>query len=214
MKKQKRKRESIIQTGISICTVCMNRNHHLLQSLPTWLNTNVDEIVIVDWGSQTLVQDTISEFLKDNRIKLFRISNVKKWILSTSFNFSIRQASFNKILKLDVDNMITPDFFDFHQLKESEFYSGNWRFARDENERHTNGIVYMFKADFINIYGYNELLISYGYDDCDLYFRLSKLAIKLVIDYDKISHIQHTDEERTGMQDSKEKLDVGKIILF
>jgi len=197
---KKRKREEV--DGISICTVCMNRNHHLLQTIPSWLKTNANEIIIVDWSSIVPVKDSLKD-ISDNRIKVIRVNGFQKWILTISFNLAIQCAKYNKVLKIDADDQIIPDFFDHHQLIDDIFFCGNWRYARNENERHTNGVVYMFKKHFIEILGYHELITSYGYDDCDLYFRLSKIAKRELIDINKISHIKHDNTER-----SLERLDV------
>ena len=199
-----------ILPGVSICSVCMNRNSHLLQSLSSWVTVKgVDEIIIVDWGSKTPVEQTISSFLKkDKRIRLFTIKNVSRWILTVSFNLAIRMARYSTILKLDADNIIDPNFLTYHVLQHSEFYAGNWRYARNENERHMNGVVYMNRNDFISVFGYNEMITSYGYDDCDLYNRLSKIATRKLINFDKISHIQHTNDERVESQKDNVSLDV------
>lgn len=98
MDKKRKKTEiepQMVLDGISICTVCMNRNHHLIESVPTWLKTEVDEIVIVDWTSALPVKESLAELLSKEdmkRIRIIRVENAHKWVLTVSFNLAIRAA--------------------------------------------------------------------------------------------------------------------------
>jgi hypothetical protein len=197
-----------IKEGKSIFSVCMNRNTHLEITLPTWIAANPNEIVIVDWGSKVPIKPIIDKYNTSGIIKLIRVENVDKWVLTKSFNLAARFTSYKNILKLDCDSILDATFFNYHNINENIFFAGNWTKARNDNEKHTNGIVYMRREDFFKIGGYNEYITTYGYDDCDLYKRLEKHARRLIINLDTIKHFEHTYNERTENQVVIQKLDV------
>ena len=51
-----------IKKGISFVSVSMNRDQNLLRALPTWLETDVDEVIIVDWSSKENLSEKILKF--------------------------------------------------------------------------------------------------------------------------------------------------------
>ena len=76
------------------------------------------------------------------------------------------------------------------------FYTGNWKTAKDENEKHLNGVVYVDRRQFMAVNGYNERLRSYGWDDTDLYDRLGKKIHQRDIVRGTATHIPHPDSIR------------------
>jgi hypothetical protein len=185
-----------IKEGNSIFTACMDRNVNLELALPSWLATNPEEIVIVDWGSKIPVVDTIQKYNGDGKIKVITVPNVSSWVLTRSFNLAARFTQYSNLLKVDCDTMLEPDFFSYHNLAGNVFFAGDWRQARDANEKYTNGIVYMERKDFFAIGGYNEKITTYGWDDCDLYDKLSKFLKRIMFNLDCIKHIEHSNNER------------------
>jgi hypothetical protein len=198
-----------IKKGTSIFTACMNRNANLEKALPTWLAANPDEIVIVDWSSKSPVKDIVDKFNSSGKIKLITVDNADSWILTRSFNLAARYTSFDKILKVDCDTILSENFFSLHDLSsEGVFYAGDWRKARNDNEKYTNGIVYMLREAFFIAGGYGEDLTTYGWDDCGLYDRLSRKQKKLCLNLDSVGHIEHSNEERTINQKLTNQVDV------
>jgi hypothetical protein len=190
--------------GESIFTVCMDRNTHLEKALPTWLATNPNEIIIIDWGSKIPIKPLIEKHNHSRKIKLITINNVDQWILTKSFNLAAKMTKYSNLLKVDCDSLLKPDFFSYHNLnKDHLFFAGNWKLSRNENEKHTNGIVYMKRSDFFQVGGYNEFITTYGYDDCDLYKRLEKRAKRLLINLDSVTHLEHHDSLRIENQSVK-----------
>lgn len=203
--------DSVISNGYSIFSVCMNRNNHLDQSLPTWLSADPNEIVIVDWGSEPSIKPIIDKYNSSGKIKLITVNNVKKWVLSKSYNLAAQFTKYTNILKVDCDSLVNENFFTYHNLEKTNiFFAGDWKKARNENERHTNGIVYMKRSEFFKIGGYNEFIITYGYDDCDLYNRLEKNNKRMLINLDCVSHIPHNNDDRIVNQTlaQKTRLDI------
>jgi len=195
-----------IKEGISLFTAIRNRKKTLEAALKTWVtHEQIDEIIIVDWDSDESLVPLIND-LRDERIVLVIAKQQKRWIQTRAFNLGARFSSRNKIIKIDGDIKLNKGFFDKHPLKEGSFYTGNWALGRDSNETHINGTVFLFRNDFFNVNGYNELLKLYGYDDTDLYIRLEESGLKRCdIDNDFIFHIEH--ENRVTAKELSDYMD-------
>lgn len=181
-----------LSKGISVITAIKNRTEHLEQSLPTWLsNKQVDEVVVVDWSSDEPLCPLIDKY-QDGRIKLVEVKGQSKWNLAMAYNLAARFSSFDKILKTDADIELLPGFFDEHKLSEDSFYTGSWEKARNENETHLNGSVFIYRANFFKVNGYSEYISTYGWDDTDLYNRLERIGLKrMIFNFDNLRHIEH-----------------------
>jgi hypothetical protein len=193
------------RTRVSIVTGCRNRASFLLQSLPTWLACPVvNEIIVVDWGSQPPL-----ELPHNPTVRLLRVEGVSSWILSSALNFGLSQANEELILKLDCDHKLHREFFTQHPLSRTSehFYAGNWQIARNENERHINGSVFLTREQFLASGGYNEHITSYGWDDTDLYQRLVVLGYtQKDISPDYLDHIPHENDLRSEREPQLEIL--------
>lgn len=204
--------------GVSIVTVCKNREESLKEVLPTWVKQkNIDEIVILDWSSDNSLKPLVDSF-NDERIVLLDAPKQDKWILSHAYNLAIRMCSHANILKLDSDVKLMDDFISTHDLKQGIFFTGNWEKARDDNEKHLNGVLYIKKEDFLSINGYNEFIKTYGWDDSDLYNRLMTHGIeKHDINNDTVYHIPHNDSRTKHNHDHLNDFDLrddAKAFLF
>jgi len=207
---------SICDENVSLVVGCHNRIDFLIKSIHSWLiQPKITEIVIVDWGSSKHVKEEL-EFL-DNLydtkqktvIKIIRVNNVGKWFLSLALNIGVKYTTNQLLLKVDADTILKKDFFNSHPLTtiERKFYSGNWRNARTENEKHLNGVFYTQRHEFSRIGGYNEFLREYGWDDTDLYERLCANGMRqLDLNNNSLSHISHTDKIRSESSDLKLKI--------
>ncbi len=191
--------------GTSIISCCMNRNDNLKKALKTWLKLPVDEIIIVDWSSSEPVIDTVAEF-NDSRIKVLRVDNEPKWILTYGFNVGLRFASYSKVFKFDADIEVSEDFLTLNQITSKQFVRGYWRSALDEgldSQIYVNGSFGCYKKDLAGIGYYNELIRTYGWDDSDLYERLASqcgLETKY-LDFKSVLHLEQEESERIKNQD-------------
>lgn len=190
--------EEKLLPGISLVTCCMNRNDNLLNSISSWVqHSEISEIVVVDWSSTY----PANLFLRDNnindkRIKVVRVNNEPRWILSYAFNLGFRMATHDKILKTDADIIIKKNFFKKNTLDDNTFIAGDWRKA-DKGQEHINGFFYIKKSDLMQVNAFNEYITSYGWDDDDLYERIHKSGIeRKCVDIETIYHIQHEDSTR------------------
>jgi len=198
-----------ITEGISVITAVKNRTNHLKQSLQTWMNhKEVSEIIIIDWSSDEAVIGMVNGFSDSSnarKIVLVRVENEPKWILTQAYNLAIRCASKTKILKLDSDIKLTRDFFKKYKLNETSFFTGRWELARNKNESHLNGSIFANRKNLLEVNGYDERIIKYGWDDTDLYDRLGKNRLnRKAISPDYLIHIPHDDLLRTQHQNIDE----------
>ena len=179
----------------------MDREENLKKSLKSWLSYGkADEIIIVDWSSN--IPFTFSH----SKVKIFRVEQESSWCLSMAYNLAASLAQGDVLYKLDADYIIKKGFFE-QNLPDDSFYCGNYKLARDDNERHLNGCLVVTKKDFDKVNGYNENIRSYGWEDSDLYNRLDKVSDRRDIDFDLIEHISHDDCQRSFGKD------INKLIL-
>ncbi len=186
--------------GTSLVTCCMNRNENLVKALPSWIAcSDINEIIIVDWSSDEPVFDYLkSHGIEDSRIKVIRVNNQPRWILSYAFNIGFRAASYNKILKTDADIVVYPEFFANNILNKNTFIAGDWRIA-EPGQEHINGFFYVHRDDLMKIKGFNEYITTYGWDDDDIYHRLTESGTRRkAVDVKTIYHIPHDDSLRVG----------------
>lgn len=184
--------------GVSIVNCCRNRTENLLKALPTWLaHQTVREIIIVDWTSDEAVRQSLDENgFKDKRIKVVRVENEPRWILSYAFNLGFRLAKHELILKVDADITLKQDFFDKNPLMAGTFIAGDWTKA-EKGQEHINGFFYLRSKDLLKIKGFNEYITTYGWDDDDIYSRLATSGLQRVcVDTKSIYHIPHDDASR------------------
>jgi predicted glycosyltransferase involved in capsule biosynthesis len=188
--------------GLSLVFPIMNRTHVLIQSIPTWLESkSFDELIIVDWSSKIPIYDDplVKQIIEDSRVKIIRVENETSFIsLSFALNLGISKASNTNILKLDIDyKLINLELFNFidtiKPLLKSSFFITEPQYCKITIS--IVGFILLNKNHFFNVNGYNENLKGWGYEDSDLYIRLSRLVQKnLLTDLDDyIFHIPHED---------------------
>lgn len=199
-------------TSVTIVTACMNRNTHLLRSIGSWLKVlAVNEIVIVDYASDELVADTLSRAgIYDSRVKIFR-HEAESWHLAKAFNLGFGHSTGAYILKLDSDTIVNSAIPSSISLGKSQFKSGNWRTFKTNV---LNGIFLARKDCLDQIGGYNQQIRRYGWDDCDLYERLSAIPLtKTDFNENDFTSIEHGNEERVNNGDQKaQKNDINTLI--
>lgn len=194
-----------MKSGYSLVTCAMNRTKYLLESIQTWNEIKeLNEIIVVDYSSnEPILESDLPKPKFGKKIILVRVNNEKKWVLSHAYNLGVSFAQYDKLLKIDSDIKLSKDFTSSHPLKENVFYCGNWETARNENEIHFNGQLICNTSDFFAVNGYDERIITYGYDDTDLYERLKNniQCKQFNFNYDKMDHIESDSELRVKNQD-------------
>ena len=196
--------ELSVLPGSSIVTACMNRNTNLKKALPSWLLLPVDEIVIVDWSSDEPVKETLKDF-DDKRIKIIRVENEKRWVLTYAFNVGLRFARYENVIKLDADIQVSPSFLIRNRPSINKLVRGNWKTAVEEDkhdQKFVNGSFIAPKKSLKKVGYYNEFIRSYGWDDSDIYNRLVSQGglVTEFISPSTILHLEQKEEERLAHQ--------------
>lgn len=175
---------------MNIVTAVMNRNEQLAEALDNWFTG--DLITVVDWSSPEPIKP-------DPRMLLIRINGEEYFNSGRAFNLAIISAPGFDIIKMDVDYRITdPKFLQDHRPGPYEFVTGSYQLARESNERYLNGFLRVEYLDFYGVEGYREDLEQYGWDDDDLYNRLTAAGLrrKYIRPGGGLIHVPHSDELR------------------
>lgn len=189
----------VAPSGVSVVTCSRNRTENLLKALPSWLDcSEVSEVIVVDWTSDSPVTEALAAAgVSDPRVRVLRVEGEPRWILAHAFNVGFQHASFNKILKADADIVLDPAFFHRNVLRPGEFIAGNWRRASDDQE-HVNGFFYVWRDRLMGIGGFNEYITTYGWDDDEIYARLTEDGLNRTdVASGTIYHLPHDDALRT-----------------
>lgn len=186
--------------SVAIVAACKGKESTLHAALDSWLGArDVSRIYLIDWSSAIPYTSSLApRFLHDDKIRVVRVDEQENYVLTWAVNFAFSHArECERVLKLDCDSVITSDFIARNPLSPSSFLSGDWRAARDDNEVHINGLLYINSKDFWSIGGYDERISSYGYDDEDLYARLTRKGLeRKLFDMDTIHHLYHSSALR------------------
>lgn len=190
-------------TKISLVTACKNREANLLKAIESWLLSDCDEFVIVDWCCDVPLVETLHQAgIKDKRIQILRVEDEPRWILTHAYNVGLKRCEGAHILKLDNDHVITRDFFAVNALaKGLDARLGSWRLVRHSSQAYING-AFLARSKALRDVGYfNELITTYGWDDTYLYESLfSNGAAIGYLDPDTIQHIHQDEKSRTAQQ--------------
>jgi len=186
---------------IGIASITKNRVKNLIPSILTWLELKeVSVINVFDFASDMPIYGALKRYsiLDDKRVHVFRTEQKEDFHRTKFWNIAISATETERILKLDSDYKIHPEFLNYHPLRARNlFYAGNWKTARVKNESFLHGLVYSRKENFVGVGGYNERLTGYGWEDDDIYQRMKDNGCdSLDISYDYAYHIPHSHLER------------------
>lgn len=207
---------SIPLPSISLVIGVKNRFDILKVCLQSWINQKaIKEIVIIDWDSD----DINKKYLKklDRRIKIVSFKKKSKYHISKVINKGIKYCKYEHIIKCDVDYIANP----YYQLEqwldldwETEFMTGSWTQKTLDNDMgfmtYLNGLIICKKKHIEDIGMYNESFTEYGWEDSDLYNRLTKKLklIQKIVPNSKnfvpVYHNPHMDYKRTENYSNKD----------
>src|SRR5690606_31623737 len=97
----------------------------------------------------------------DPRIRLVRVQNEPRWILSYAYNLGISLARHPIILKCDADCFPQPGILSARP-DDSTFFAGHWRSGVKVGKPSVNGQCLFTKARFEAVNGYSEVIRTYG----------------------------------------------------
>jgi len=177
---------------LSIVTVCMNRQEHLLATAPkvaAWPHHG--EHLIVDWSSTVPVRR--EELPADPRIRLLRVEGETEWGPSRAYNFALNQARGTWLMRMDADCFPT-----LYLLLDTLVAAGPaWVGSGGEGRF---GQFLMERSTLERVGGFNEYLSGWGFEDKDLRARLEvQQGVGLGgLPTEAIVVLEHSDEERMG----------------
>ena len=172
---------------ISFCTVCMNRLHHLQQTLPSNIEDSKlygnCEFILLDYNSQDGLEAWILEhcrhYLESGILKYYKmVEPVPAYFhRSHSRNVSFRLATGDILCNVDADHFIEEGLAPYlaREMADAEaFLTVNRLKVSQDNV----GRVCVRASDFYKVGGYDEAFEEYGYEDVDLCVRLRMAGLE------------------------------------
>lgn len=166
---------------ISVVVGCMDREKMLSISIQSWIQVDsIKEIIITDWSSQKSIKHFES---LSPKIKIIRVDDKKYYNASTPVNIAMKQAKYDKLMKLDTDYIINPygNFNDLANITENEFICGDHTDSHLDNHlgfvRGLNGFLCIHKKNMEKVGYYDESIENYGVEDCQMFKRLMKMGL-------------------------------------
>lgn len=184
--------------NLSLIVACKNRTDNLIKILPSWLQIErINQVIIVDYSSDTPISENLQ--IDNKKINLVRVEDKDKFNLGQAYNIAIDYCINSTILKIDADHLcVDSSFLDYcvNPYIQSFFMHGDHEFSN-------NGLsgFCMFPKKY-NVY-YREDLNGWGYDDLDFYQRLGQQPhpwkknekLKKVIFFDIERYVEHIEHK-------------------
>lgn len=201
----------------------MDRLHHLRKTLPKNISDNADytdlEFVILDYNSKDnlalWINENMKEQIKSGRIVYYKTEKPEFFHRSHSRNMMFRLAQGDILCNIDADNYTGEGFARFVNdkfLKNKNIFLTPIDFNKLKKNFYppsdTLGRACFRKDDFFRIKGYDEQMITHGFQDYDFANRLELSGIKRVLidKMDLLTAIHHDDDERLSGEPQKYNL--------
>lgn len=181
---------------------CKNRNQHVNISVESAIRcSSIFQLIIVDWSSDEPIKQTLQKGIDDSRIVIIRVDNEEHWSLSRAYNLAASFVKTRFILKLDCDVVVNScSIIDEYasSCNDNQYFSGDWKLARNQNEQHLNGVLFVQAQHWRAINGFDERISLYGWEDTDIHRRFSSINLeKESIHPDNFCHQEHGDNMRS-----------------
>ena len=180
-------------------TACRNRLQNLKLVIGSWSEQQPSQIIIIDWGSDKKIRYDDFDISIRSIIKIYRFES-DRWILSWAFNQGLSKVKTKFTVKLDCDHIVKKQFLEKNQCLKDSFIKANWRYASSE-QAYINGAFICCSKLLKEVGFFNERIVTYGWDDSDLYERLFDHSFSYqTLDSRFIQHINQTEESRISNQ--------------
>lgn len=214
---------------ISFLTTCMNRLHHLVETLPKNVNWNLDypnlEFIVLDYNSPDGLGEWIRRYMAKSIVSgtlvYYKYCESSYFRYSHSRNMLLRLASGNIVCNLDADNLTGRGFARYliDKLKEVDFLTGAIISSAKIIPHSLDGVamgcfgrIACSREILLKIGGYNEEIVHWGFEDRDLFLRLKGVGYSSDhIASPFLFSIPHGDNER-GCNIQKNDLKLGKTL--
>lgn len=193
---------------ISFCITCMNRLSHIKQTLEKNIEDNFlpddVEFVLLDYNSSDGLEEwvrTLQKYIDLGILHYYRIETPECYHRSHSRNVAFRLASGEIVCNLDADNFLGKGFAEYIIKRFADAADGIF-ITTLLDTRDIYGRFCALSNHFMNIRGYNELLVCYGAEDNDIYKRLidSGLRQEVFADPAFCSAVTHSCLERVSQE--------------
>ncbi len=183
-----RKKPTTLQP-LTICIGIKNRSHNLLNfvipSLNLAKNNELITLSVYDCGSND-VEHLETEIKKVWNGPLIYQRKEGDFARSKAFNTAVKQAPEGLILVCDADMSVPKNIVNLvnqYVSKHSAWFPHVWYTNADGSGRYyteSTGMMASSRATFLHIGGYDETIISWGYEDWYLFFAYYKHQIACI----------------------------------
>lgn len=196
---------------ISLITVCKGRLMHLKQTFPRNLNWNKKypkiEFVLLDYNSEDGMESWVKKYfqkeINGGILSYYKFPEPQYFHFSHSRNMAFRLAKGDILCNVDADNFTCKDYaFYINEITSLNNFAVGCRvedttFLPTDQDNGCTGRFAVHRNDFLKTGGYDERMKNWGYEDIDMYRRLSYLGCRGTKIDDYFLHaISHTDDER------------------
>ncbi len=165
--------------SVSICTVSMNRLHHIQKTLPVNLKENDSlgiDFILLDYNSndglEEYVKTNFKQEVKSGKLAYYRYKQAITFHRCHSRNMAFRLANGDILCNVDADNFVGPSFGKFVQnifaTQKNVCLTG----LNNECKPDAFGKLCISRGDFMDVTGYDENFEGYGFEDFDIVNRL------------------------------------------
>ena len=183
--------------SLSFCTAVMNRLQHIQQTYPRNLQECEDipnlEFVLLNFncqqGTDEWVRTHLQKYIDSGQLNYFHEKSANYFHMSIAKNLAYRLSRGTVVANLDADSYLTNDIA---RKVLNAFASGKVRIATGGKYR--GGMPIVRRSDFFAVNGYDEAFTGWGYEEIDLFHRISKyreIANEEVFVYRGIHQIRH-----------------------
>lgn len=201
-------KKNTIANKLGFCITCMNRLHHLKETIKKNIEDNFIpdkvEFILLDYNStdnlEKWVVNNLKIYIDQGILTYYKTLTPTSYLRSHSRNMAFRLSSSQLVCNLDADNFLGKGFADYmineFSNKSNFFYTSNY------NTKDIVGRLCVNKLDFMNVKGYNEAFIGYGFEDVELYDRLKKYGLKQLLFHDNrfSKALSHSNIERISQE--------------
>jgi len=170
---------------ISLCTTFKEQRFFQEKVFDSWIKLPFKEIIIVDWGSRTSIDDMV-EKAGDKRVKLLKVKDKRYFEMAKARNTAINYVKTKYFLLVDCDILLHQNFIHKHRITRNVVYTGYTEID------YLWGSVLSSKKIFERVGGYDERFWTGWWGDGEfiqriLYMMGNKIKIKPFSE-DNVSH--------------------------